>query len=95
MPADAQVTGAAHRLMNDLLPLKDAHFVDGSKIMAIVDRFRIQDDEAKIYFLRELHGIVRKLPMKIYGDEQNRLNLIAAVQDALDRAIDEEEEEDE
>ena len=83
---------AAHRLMKEVLPLKDQRFVDSSKITAIAKRLNIRDDEAKIYFLRELHNIVRKLPLKIYSDEQARQRLLTAIQDALDAAIDEEEE---
>ena len=83
---------AAHRLMKEVLPLKDQRFVDSSKITAIANRLSIRDDEAKIYFLRELHNIVRKLPLKIYSDDQARQRLLTAIQDALDTAIDEEEE---
>ena len=83
---------AAHRLMKEVLPLKDQRFVDSSKISAIANKLNIRDDEAKIYFLRELHSIVRKLPLKIYSDDQSRQRLLTAIQDALDAAIDEEEE---
>ncbi len=91
----AEAQKSAHRLMKEIIPLKDQRFVDGSKILTIVDRFGIQDLEAKIYFLRELHSIVRKLPLKIFSDDQSRFRLLAALQDALDTAIDEEEEEEE
>ena len=88
----AEVSSAAHQLMQRVLDLKDARFVDGSKIASIVQTIGIQDLEARIYFLRELHEIVRKLPLKVYSDEQNRWRFITAVQDALDGAIDEEDE---
>ena len=81
-----------HVLMRDLLPLKDQKWIDVSRITAIVDGLNIHEIEAKIYFLRELHGIVRRLPMKIFEDNEGRLRLITAIQDALDVAVDEEEE---
>lgn len=87
------VTKGAHRLMKEVLPLKDQRFVDSSKFDAIANRLNINDIEAKIYFLRELHAIVRKLPLKIFDDEQNRFRMLTAIQDALDAAIDQEEEE--
>ena len=87
-----QITQAAHLLMKEVLPLKDQRFVDSSKITAIANRLNIRDDEAKIYFLRELHTIVRKLPLKIYNDDQSRQRLLTAIQEAMDNAIDEEEE---
>lgn len=88
----AQIDGAAHRLMSDILQLKGARFVDGSKITSIAHKLGVHEIEAKIYFLRELHGIVRKLPLKVFAEDQDRQRLIGAVQDALDRAIDEEDE---
>lgn len=90
---ESQIIHAAHELMQRMLDLKDARFVDGSKIESIAKSLGILDLEARIYFLRELHGIVRKLPLKIYTDDQDRQRFITAVQDALDRAIDEEDEE--
>ena len=78
--------------MKEVLPLKDQRWIDGSKIASVVDRLQIHDPEARIYFLRELHTIVRRLPLKIFSDDESRLRLTTAVQDALDTAVDEEEE---
>ena len=79
--------------MREILPLKDQRFVDGGKIRSIVETLRLPDIEQKIYFLRELHTIVRKLPLKIFTEEKDRLQLVSAIQDALDVTIDEEEDE--
>lgn len=78
--------------MRDVLPLIDERWVDGAKITTIVDRLAIRDIEARIFFLRELLGIVRRLPLKIYREDDARQRLMTAVQEALDVAIDEEEE---
>ena len=67
--------------------------MDGGKIRSIVETLRLPDIEQKIYFLRELHTIVRKLPLKIFTEEKDRLQLVSAIQDALDVTIDEEEDE--
>ena len=80
-----------HQIMAAVLEMKDARFVDGTKVMSVLKRCNVRGAEATIYFLRELHQIVRKLPLKIFNDEQDRLRLMDAVQDALDRAIDEED----
>jgi type III secretion protein W len=85
------VEDKAHQLMRDLLPLIDERWVDGAKIRAIVDRLQLRTDEARIYFLRELLALVRRFPLKIYRDEEARQRLMAAVQQALDAAIDEED----
>ncbi len=83
----------AHQLMRDVLPLIDERWVDGVKITAIVDRLGIRNIEARIFFLRELLGIVRRLPLKIYREDDARQRLMTAVQEALDTAIDQEEAE--
>ena len=83
---------AAHQLMKSFLPLRSVSFVDASKIRAISRELSISDIEAEIYFLRELHGIARRLPLKLFPDDQSRERVITAIQDALDNAVDEEEE---
>lgn len=80
--------------MRDFLPLKDQKWIDPSRISGIVDRLRIDDIEGKIYFLRELHGIARRLPIKIFDDNESRLRFISAIQDALDQAVAEEDDEE-
>ena len=79
--------------MSEILSLKNSRFVDATKFKTLADKLAIKDIEARIYFFRELHGIVRKLPIKIFDDDQDRIRLMTAIQDALDQAIDEEEEE--
>ena len=87
-----EIVASAHILMREVLKLKNTPFVDGTKIGSLATRLGIRDIEMQIYFLRELHGLIRKLPMKIYSDDKERDRLMSAVQDALDRAIDEEDD---
>ncbi len=84
------VNDKAHQLMREVLPLMDERWIDGVKVRAIVDRLHLRTDEARIYFLRELLALVRRLPLKIYKDDEARQRLIVAVQEALDVAIEEE-----
>ncbi|MGU3841526.1 TyeA family type III secretion system gatekeeper subunit, partial [Vibrio diabolicus] len=49
--------------------------------------------QQKIDFFREFHKLVRAIPIDVFADEEQRQNLIQAVQKALDEAIDIEEEE--
>ncbi len=83
---------AVHDIVMQLLPLREQRYIDPNKLLKLADRLKIRDVEAKIYFLRELLGIVRRLSLKIYGDPDDRLRLIDALQQALDLAIEEEEE---
>ena len=77
--------------MLEILPLKDQKWVDHHRINKLADKLELDNIEAKIYFLRELSSIVRKLPLNIYQDPDDRLRLVEAVQKSLDQAIEEEE----
>ncbi|MEW4561555.1 TyeA family type III secretion system gatekeeper subunit [Bremerella sp. JC770] len=79
-------------IIREVLPLRNKRRIDPRKFTDLVDRLGIDEIEAKIYFLRELAGIVRNLPVKIFDLAEDRLRLIEAIQDALDEAIDLEEE---
>ena len=65
--------------MLEILPLKDQKWVDHHRINKLADKLELDNIEAKIYFLRELSGIVRKLPLNIYQDPDDRLRLVEAV----------------
>ena len=82
----------AQDIILEVLPLKDQRWIDPKKITGLADQLGYDDIEAKIYFLRELTSIFRRLPIKIYESDDDRLRLLEALQEALDAAIDEEEE---
>ena len=83
---------AVHDVVMEVLPLREKRWIDSNKILSLADRLDLDDIEAKIYFLRELTAIVRRVSMKIYKDSEERIRLIEAVQEALDAAIEEEQE---
>ena len=89
---DFDTRPGAHRLMSDVLSLKTQRWLDGSKVTSMIRGYNIYDHEAKIYLLRELLTLVRRLPLKVFDDEEVRLRMMQAIQEALDTAIDEEEE---
>ncbi len=82
----------AHRLMRDVLPLKDQRWMDGSKVRTTIDKLGLSTMESKIYLFRELYVVFSKLPDKAYPDHEARLRITGAVQEALDVAINEEEQ---
>lgn len=61
--------------------------------MKLTSRLGISECEAKIYFLRELAAIMRQLPLKVFSSPDDRLRLVDGIQQALDEAVDEEEDE--
>ena len=80
----------AHNVMKDVLSLKEQRFIDPEKVQGITDRVGAKDHEPRIYFQRELHTLVRRMPDKIFQNVDERLKLADAVQAALDRSIQEE-----
>jgi len=79
-----------HQLMNEILPLKDQRWIDSNKLLGLADRAGFPTDEGLIFFLRELHGIVRGLPDKVFQNQDDRDRLTTALQQSLDKAIDRE-----
>jgi type III secretion protein W len=79
-------------LMGRIMALKEEQWITGNSIEGIVQSVGIRDIETRIYFLRELKNLVRDIPLKVYGDTESREKFLDAVQEAMDKAIESEEE---
>ena len=86
-------TKSADRLVTSLLELAEASWLSGAQVEKLVREQRLRTTEAEIYFLRELADLVRALPLKIFKEPEQRLKMVDAVQEALDKAIEQEEAE--
>ncbi|MFL7034186.1 TyeA family type III secretion system gatekeeper subunit [Vibrio lentus] len=80
-------------LMSDVIALVEQRWVGSAEIWNLVNVMELASTERKISFFRELHKLSRHIPIDVFNDEEQRQNLIQAVQKALDEAIDLEEEE--
>ena len=80
-------------LMSDVIALVEQRWVGSAEIWNLVNAMELASTERKISFSRELHKLIRHIPIDVFNDEEQRQNLIQAVQKALDEAIDLEEEE--
>ncbi|EKO3785064.1 TyeA family type III secretion system gatekeeper subunit [Vibrio harveyi] len=80
-------------LMSDVIALVEQRWVGSEDIWNLANAMELESTERKISFFRELHKLVRHIPIDVFNDEEQRQNLIQAVQKALDEAIDLEEEE--
>ncbi|AIV05150.1 MULTISPECIES: TyeA family type III secretion system gatekeeper subunit [Vibrio] len=80
-------------LMSDVIALVEQRWVGSEEIWNLANAMELESTERKISFFRELHKLVRHIPIDVFNDEEQRQNLIQAVQKALDEAIDLEEEE--
>jgi type III secretion protein W len=89
----APAAAAADRLVSSLLELAEASWLSGAQVEKLVREQRLRTTEAEIYFLRELADLVRALPLKIFKEPEQRLKMVDAVQEALDKAIEQEEAE--
>jgi type III secretion regulator YopN/LcrE/InvE/MxiC len=82
-------------LMKELLPIMNESWADSQKVARLAPKLGIQSNiEAEIYFLREVTEIVRRMPAKIFAAPENRETLLLASQQALDEAIEREENEE-
>ncbi|MDK9770953.1 TyeA family type III secretion system gatekeeper subunit [Vibrio sp. B181a] len=80
-------------LMSDVIALVEQRWVGSAEIWNLANAMELASTERKISFFRELHKLIRHIPIDVFNDEEQRQNLIQAVQKALDEAIDLEEEE--
>ncbi|HGY9615945.1 TyeA family type III secretion system gatekeeper subunit [Vibrio harveyi] len=80
-------------LMSDVIALVEQRWVGSEEIWNLANAMELESTERKISFFRELHKLVRHIPIDVFNDEEQRQNVIQAVQKALDEAIDLEEEE--
>jgi type III secretion protein W len=75
-------------LMQDKWPTAD-------KIGRLPPALCANTTDREILFLRELHELLRLIPVKAYTDDEQRPRLLDAAQGALDTAIEKEDEDDE
>ncbi|UDY81501.1 TyeA family type III secretion system gatekeeper subunit [Vibrio diabolicus] len=81
-------------LMADVIALVEQRWVSSDEIWKVANAMELTAVQQKIDFFREFHKLVRAIPIDVFADEEQRQNLIQAVQKALDEAIDIEEEEE-
>ncbi|MGY5820668.1 TyeA family type III secretion system gatekeeper subunit [Vibrio chemaguriensis] len=80
-------------LMADVIALVEQRWVSSDEVWKVANAMELTAVQQKIDFFREFHKLVRMIPIDVFADEEQRQNLIQAVQKALDEAIDIEEEE--
>lgn len=93
-PARAAVAKVANVILLRLLDLAEQSWVSAADINKIAGeaQLRLPSLEAEIYYLRELADITRAMPLRVFKEMDQRERLIDAVQEALDDAIQREEE---
>lgn len=79
-------------MMRELIALKNENFISPSSIDTIVDQADPQDIEREVLFLQEMLAAVRKFPIMVFDNVENRVKVMGAVQDAVDDAVRREDE---
>ncbi|MDE1460982.1 TyeA family type III secretion system gatekeeper subunit [Spartinivicinus poritis] len=81
------------QFFKDLLVLQDKSWVRANDIDNFVNALNLQDAEEIIGFLQQFKQLVREIPVEAFNDMDHRFNLLEAIQEALDIAIEKEEDE--
>jgi type III secretion protein W len=79
-------------LMQKLVGLTGERWLTSDRVSALPRDMGIFDPEAAVSFLTRVKGVVRDLPLKVFNDPESRNKLMSVTQEALDLAIEEEEE---
>ncbi|HZY20502.1 MAG TPA: type III secretion system gatekeeper subunit SctW [Ramlibacter sp.] len=92
--ADRQPGAALHpfELMKNLVAVTGEKWVGASRFTAMADRAGLHDVGACIAFQTGVKNLLREMPPKVFPDADVRQSILGAAQDALDQAIDREEE---
>ncbi|EXJ15645.1 type III secretion system gatekeeper subunit SctW [Imhoffiella purpurea] len=78
-------------LLAELLALQGQTWLRPELIAPLPGKLGVREIETEIGFLRELKNLVRLIPLKAYADGDQRQRLLDVVQQALDGAIEREE----
>lgn len=79
-------------LMQDLVKLSSETWVSSDRFVRLAENAGAEKIEPQINFLTGLKGLLRDMPPKVFVDLDQRQSVFNAAQDALDSAIDREEQ---
>lgn len=79
-------------LMKELVAVTGEKWVGASRFTGLADRLGVFDVGARITMLTGVKALLRELPPKVFADADVRQSILNAAQEALDEAIDREEE---
>ncbi len=92
---DADVQAQAFELMKELVAITGEKWVSASRFTAIADRFGIRNTQNRIVFLTGVKALMRDIPVQVFPGMDARQAILHAAQEALDQAIEKEDEEQE
>ena len=82
---------SAHDLMAEILDMANQRWIDQDRFRQILTKMRLQDSQTRIYFLTQLYGKIRMIPMKLFPSPDAREKMLGSLQEAMDIEIAREE----
>jgi type III secretion protein W len=79
-------------LMSDMISVTGEKWVGAQRFTAMAEKQGVNEVGAQIAFHTATKGMLRDLPPKVFTDADTRQSILGAAQDALDAAIEKEEE---
>lgn len=79
-------------LLRDLVSASADRWSNAARFMAIADKHDIKDIAPRITFLSGLKILAADIPVKVFPDVDARSNVLDAVQEAVDIAVDQEDQ---
>ena len=83
--------GLPAQLMQGLVKLSAEKWVSGSRFTTLARDYGATGVEVQIHFLSGIQQLMREMPVEVFVDLDQRQTVFAAIQDALDEAIDRED----
>lgn len=83
---------SAMGLLGSFTALRDIKYLGAMHIEDIAKTAKAPDIEREVLFLQDIMGMLRNFPVKMFDDEQGLQKVMDAAQQALDKAIEREDE---
>ena len=80
------------KLLGEILSLGEKRFLSAAQVDAIMVKASPPDVEHEVIFLQELLTASRKFPSLLFGDDLGRMKVLDAMQEAVDKAVEREDE---
>ncbi len=91
-PDPPQVRERAFTLMKELVALTGEKWVGPARLTSLADRHGPSGATGRVIFLSTVRELLRTMPPLVFEDPEIRQSILDAAQQALDNAIDDEEE---
>lgn len=82
----------AMELLNSVIGLREVKYLGAMHIEDIARKAKAPDIEREVLFLQDFMGMMRSFPAKLFDDEQGFQKVLEVSQQALDKAIEREDE---